>query len=154
MRTRVFTIVFTLGVVLLSALGCSKGSFSTFPIDMSGTVMSPQLFQIGIERVECAHEAVVGDTLHLRFWGLIGSDGCHEFAHFRTERDSFSVDVAVMGVVQPMTGCPEVIVMLGGQELSVHPLYEGDLTVVVHQPGGSVLVDTVHVTRSNGGEDE
>jgi len=110
--------------------------------------MSPQLFQIRVDRLECARGATVGDTLHLRFWGLVGSDGCHEL-HFRTERDSFSVDVAVMGVVQPMTGCPEVIVMLGGQELTVHPLYEGDLTVVVHQPGGSVLVDTVHVTRSS-----
>ena len=153
MRAGVLATIFAAGLALLGALACSRGSFSTYPIDMSAA-MSPQLFQIRVDRLECAREAAVGDTLHLRFWGLVGSDGCHEFAHFRTERDSFSVDVAVMGVVQPMAGCPEVIVMLGGQELSIHPLYEGDLTVVVHQPGGSVLVDTVHVTRSNGGEIE
>ncbi len=140
--------IVALGSALIGLLGCGRGEFAVFPIDMAGTAaMSPQLFQIGIDRLDCADEAAVGDTLSLRFWGLVGSDGCHEFAHFITERDSHRLDVTVMGVVQPLGGCPEVMVMLGGEELQVYPLYKGDLTVVVHQPGGSVLVDTVRVSE-------
>ena len=142
----------TLCCALIGVLGCSGGEFEVFPIDMAGTAaMSPRLFHIGIDRLDCANEAVVGDTLSLRFWGLVGSDGCHEFAHFITEREPHRLDVTVMGVVQSLGGCPEVMVMLGGEELQVHPLHEGDLEVVVHQPGGSVLVDTVRVSEPSVG---
>jgi len=151
MRAAASIIVFALCIAFLGALGCSRGEFTTHPIDMSGTVMSERTFVIGVNRLECADEATVGDTLRLRFWGLVGSDGCHEFSHFSTERDSHQVDITVMGSVQPLGGCPEVMVMLGGAELDVYPLYEGDLTVVVHQPGETALVETVHVAGASAG---
>ena len=71
MRAGVLATIFAAGLALLGALACSRGSFSTYPIDMSAA-MSPQLFQIRVDRLECAREAAVGDTLHLRFWGLVG----------------------------------------------------------------------------------
>jgi len=151
MRTGASVAIFIMCMGLCAAVGCSKGTYSTFPMDTSA-ITSPHEFVIGVNRFECASEAVVGDTLHLRFWGLIGSDGCSEFSHFSTERDSFRVDVTVMGVAQPLGGgCPEVIVMLGGRELDIYPLYEGDMVVVVHGPGESALVDTVRVSRVSSG---
>ena len=146
MRTGASVAIFVVCMGLLATAGCSKGAYTTFPVDMS-TIMSEHEFLIRVNRLECAPEATVGDTLRLRFWGQVGSDGCHEFSHFSTERDSHRVDITVLGIVRPMSMCPEVMVMLAGRELEIYPLYEGDLTVVVHRPGESALVDTVRVSR-------
>ncbi len=146
MKTGASVAIFVMCMGLCAAVGCSRGTYSTFPMDMSA-ITSPHEFVIGVNRFECASEAVVGDTLHLRFWGLVGSDGCHEFSHFSTKRDSHQVDITVLGVARPLGICPEVIVMLGGRELDIYPLYEGDMVVVVHGPGESALMDTVRVSR-------
>ena len=146
MRTGASVAISVVCMGLLAAAGCSKGAYTTFPADMS-TIMSEHEFVIRVNRLECAPEATVGDTLRLRFWGQVGSDGCHEFSHFSTERDSHRVDITVLGIVRPMAMCPEVMVMLAGRELEIYPLYEGDMTVVVHRPGESALVDTVRVSR-------
>ena len=146
MRTGASVAIFVACMGLFAAAVCSMGAYATFPVDMS-TIMSQHEFVIRMSRVECAPEATVGDTLRLRFWGQVGSDGCLEFSHFSTERDSHRVDITVLGIVRPMAICPEVMVMLGGRELEIYPLYEGDMTVVVHRPGESALVDTVCVRR-------
>jgi len=61
MRIGASVAIFVMCMGLCAAVGCSKGSYTTHPIDMSA-ITSPHEFVIGVTRFECASEAVVGDT--------------------------------------------------------------------------------------------
>ncbi len=88
----------------------------------------------------------VGDTLVLRFWGLIGLDTCERFSHFETVRDSqWLLYVEAWGVQTHETVCGDAMQYLQDERLRVSPLYAGPLIVWVQQPSGLSLVDTVDI---------
>lgn len=103
-------------------------------------------FLIRVDRLECPSEVAVGDTLRLRFWGTVGPDGCHEFSHFETESSPHRLDVGVYGRHYRRFGCPEVVVMLFGQELKLPAQFPGEMVIAVSRPGEPALLDTVTVT--------
>ena len=88
----------------------------------------------------------VGDTLILRFWGLIGLDTCERFSHFETVRDSqWLLYVEAWGVHTHETVCGDAMQYLQDERLRVSPLYAGPFIVWVQQPNGLSLVDTVDI---------
>ncbi|HYW68223.1 MAG TPA: hypothetical protein VE960_01340 [bacterium] len=88
----------------------------------------------------------VGDTLILRFWGLIGLDTCERFSHFETVRDSqWLLYVEAWGVQTHETVCGDAVQYLQDERLRVSPLYAGPFIVWVQQPNGLSLVDTVDI---------
>ena len=95
----------------------------------------------------------VGDILHVQFWGTVGHDTCYGFTHFEATRESLQVDVTAWGTHVCGRVCGDAMIYLDGEELLVSPLYEGNLRIVVHQPGGAVLVDTVAVGPGRSGRE-
>ena len=89
----------------------------------------------------------VGDTLILRFWGLIGLDTCERFSHFETIRDSQLLYVEAWGVQTYETMCGDALQYLQDERLRVSPLYAGPFIVWVQQPNGLSLVDTVDIQQ-------
>lgn len=87
----------------------------------------------------------VGDTLELRFWGLIGLDTCKRFSHFDTIRDSQFLYVEAWGVRTHEQMCGDALQYLQHEVLRVSPLYAGQFVVWVQQPSGQSLVDTVDI---------
>ena len=88
----------------------------------------------------------VGDTLILRFWGLIGYNTCERFSHFETVRDSqWLLYVEAWGVQTHETTCGDALQYLQDERLLVSPLYAGPFIVWVQQPNGLSFVDTVDI---------
>lgn len=129
---------------LLLALATASCEFICWSWD--GQDCEPEAFRIRIDTLGFAPaQPSAGDTLRLLLWGTVGHNTCYGFTHFSTTRDSFQIDVIAWGEHSCGQACGEAMVYLRGEELPVFPVYEGDLLVVVHQPGGAVLVDTVAV---------
>ena len=93
----------------------------------------------------------VGDTLTLRFWGLVGRDTCHSFTHFETTMDSLRLDVTAWAEESFSFVCGQMLVFLQGERLQVSLQHQGKLVVIVHQPDGSAIRDSVMVGPAGSG---
>ena len=135
----------TLAVVL--AGGCLAALLSSCDVLFGEDDAPASYFGITVDSLtyEPATPAV-GDTLILRFWGLIGYDTCERFSHFETVRDSqWLLYVEAWGVDTYETTCGDTLQYLQDERLRVSPLYAGPFIVWVQQPSGLSLVDTVDI---------
>ena len=107
----------------------------------------PEIYTIQVDSLYFSPNVTAGDTLVVRFWGFVGPSTCHEFWGFDTYRDSFEIRVEAIGVQWFDRVCGASMEYLWGEPLSVYPLYAGDLTLEVLQPGGAALVETIHVAE-------
>ncbi len=87
----------------------------------------------------------VNDTITIRLFGVIGGDGCHSFSHFEYNKQSLQLDLTIWGKRTPADVCPAVMVYLNGAEYKMLTSQSGTLFINVHQPDGSMLVDSVQV---------
>ena len=111
-----------------------------------GCDCEPEAFRIYIDSLAFVPpQPTAGDTLHVQFWGTVGTSTCYGFTHFEVTRQPFRVDVTAWGEHSCGFTCGDMMIYLRGEDLALFPLYEGELKIVVHQPGGEVLADSVVV---------
>jgi hypothetical protein len=114
----------------------------------------PETYRIQIDSLAFRPaQPAAGDTVYVLFWGLVGTSTCYSFTHFAATRDSFQLDVTAWGEHSCDSPCGFTMIYLEAEELSVFPVFAGDLRVVVHQPDGGVLVDTVTVHSERSGRE-
>jgi hypothetical protein len=113
---------------------CNKGVESQF---------TP--FVVKVDSIAHTSFAASNDTIVVRFFGTIGNDGCHSFSHFETARQALQLDVTVWGQRQEASACPAVMVYLEGREYKFVPAQMGWLKIIVHQPDGSAIKDSIIV---------
>jgi hypothetical protein len=102
-------------------------------------------FVVRVDSIAHTSFAASNDTIGVRFFGTIGNDGCHSFSHFETARQALRLDVTVWGQRQEASACPGVMVYLEGKEYKFVPAQMGWLKIIVHQPDGSVIKDSIIV---------
>ncbi len=95
----------------------------------------------------------MSDTLAIEFWSGSLTDK-PEFSHFETDTDSAHIEITAWAQVYQWIGCgpvpPVNQVILEGDTLNIPPLSQaGHCEVVVHQPDGTALVDTVAVLSND-----
>ena len=127
-----------LNVLLISA---SLGSCSP----TEGPSTDPVMFQVKVDSIAHVPSIVLGDTADIRFFGTVGTDGCHSFSHFLVIRQPTSVDFAVWGKRTMASFCGDVMVYLNGNTYRYIPSQRGTLQISVHQPDGSTLKDSLVV---------
>ncbi|MBI3111254.1 MAG: hypothetical protein HYZ01_06750 [Ignavibacteriales bacterium] len=125
----IFLIAFSIG-------GCS-------PSD--GPSTDPVLFQVEVDSIAHVPSVALGDTADIKFFGTVGTDGCHSFSHFLVIRQPASVDFAVWGKRTMTSFCGDVMVYLNGNTYGYIPSQRGMLQISVHQPDGSTLKDSLLV---------
>jgi hypothetical protein len=91
----------------------------------------------------------VGDTLTLRFYGILGYCLTEHFTGFETYRDSLQLDVTLWAERPAGMICWDTITWLEGEPLDVYPLYEGTLVVIVHEPHGPALLRMIDIGPSS-----
>src|SRR3990172_2069264 len=109
-----------LNVLLISA---SLGSCSP----TEGPSTDPVMFQVKVDSIAHVPSIVLGDTADIRFFGTVGTDGCHSFSHFLVIRQPTSVDFAVWGKRTMASFCGDVMVYLNGNTYRYIPSQRGTL---------------------------
>ena len=102
-------------------------------------------FVVRVDSIARTSFAASNDTIAVRFFGTIGSDGCHSFSHFETTTQLLQLDVTVWGQRKEASACPAVMVYLEGREYKFVPGQMGWFRINVHQPDGSVIRDSIIV---------
>ena len=102
-------------------------------------------FMIRVDNVVHPSFAASNDSISLRFFGTIGPDGCHSFSHFGVDRSTLQLDITVWGQRSTASACPAVMVYLGGRQYAFVPGQMGWFKIIVHQPDGSIIRDSIIV---------
>ncbi|MEX2089867.1 MAG: hypothetical protein WEB62_08835, partial [Bacteroidota bacterium] len=66
-------LLFTILLISVFAGGCST---------TQGPSTDPVMFQIKVDSLSHAPTVTLGDTADIKFFGVVGTDGCHSFSHF------------------------------------------------------------------------
>ena len=107
----------------------------------------PTYFQVAVDSLTYEpNSPAAGDTLFVRFWGYIGPNTCERFWRFETVRDSHRLEVEAWGQNTCERVCGHLLQYLQYEWLEVSPLYSGPFVIVVRQPDGSELADTLLVS--------
>ena len=106
---------------------------------------SVEFFKIKVDSVESPNSISLGDTVNLRIWGFVGSNGCYSFSNFESSQSNLNLDLTVWGKYTPADACATVIVEMRGSKYSFVPTMPGKFEMAIHQPDGSVLKDTIVV---------
>jgi hypothetical protein len=130
-------------VVALLAVSCSDSSLCPEP--------EVHVFTVRIDSLQIEPGAPCeGDTLTLRFFGLLGDCGSERFTGFETYRDTFQLDVTVWAERPSIAPCFWEDTYLEGEPLQLCPVHAGELLVIVHQPDGPALVRVIEVSGPAG----
>ncbi|MEX1274906.1 MAG: hypothetical protein WEE20_03180 [Bacteroidota bacterium] len=129
-------LLFTILLISVFAGGCST---------TQGPSTDPVMFQIKVDSLSHAPTVTLGDTADIKFFGVVGTDGCHSFSHFLVIRQPAAVNFVVWGKRSLADACPAVMVYLEGNTYRYVPSQRGMLLIAVHQPDGSLLKDSLVV---------
>ena len=103
------------------------------------------LYRIQVDSIAAPDSIILGGTIKLQFYGVVGTDGCHSFSHFEAQEDPYQLILTLWGQREQADACPTVMVYLDGKEYLVTPLQRGLYTVTVNQPDLSFLHRTIFV---------
>lgn len=133
--SKTFEIILSVFLCALLISGCSE---STEPD-------SVEYFKINIDSVQSLNSISLGDTLQLRLYGFVGSNGCYSFSKFESSQTNSNLDLTVWGKYTPADVCATVIIEMRGTKYPVVPVSKGTFEIVIHQPDGTTLKDTIIV---------
>ncbi len=103
-------------------------------------------YKIHVDNIEHPDTISVNDTLAIKFYGFVGSNGCHGFSHFEEHKGPQELEITVWGAKPDFEKvCPAVLVYLEGKEYNTLLSKRGLLQIKVVQPDNSFLVDTIYV---------
>jgi len=103
-------------------------------------------YKIQVDSITHLDTISIIDTLIIKFYGFIGSDGCHRFSHFEEHEITNELELTVWGSKPNFeTVCPTVLVYLDGNEYKTVINQIGIFQIRINQPDGRFLIDSVYV---------
>lgn len=87
--------------------------------------------------------AALGDTIEIKLYGTIGTDGCSSFLRLDETKQPLKLDVTAWGQRVSSDACPAVMVYLDGKETKAVATQMGWYSINIHQPDGSILRDSI-----------
>lgn len=103
-------------------------------------------FIVEVDSINVPSEVASTDTLIVRPFGTVGTNGCHSFKQFEASQTPSSLDLQVIGEVVEGDdiGCTDEIVKLD-TTYEVPPPLEGPFEITIPQPDETTLTRTVTV---------
>lgn len=134
----------------------NKHIFTAFAIIISLTVMiwsgckkddGPKIEEYIIQIDSIIHPDTInfGSDLNIKFYGLIGPDGCYAFDRLEPKYDVGELAVTSWGKHTFLKNCTEQLVYMNGNTLLVSSIPAGDLTIKAIQPDGSSITQNIFV---------
>ena len=134
MKKLFFTLSFIGLIIVINGCSLSTG-FNT----------TPMLNKVKVDSLQYPLSDTVGDTFIIYLYGIVGVDGCHSLSKIEANKSLHQIDMTVWGQVKSSNACPSVMVYLGGTSYKVLAQQKGTFLINVHQPDGTILVDSVQV---------
>lgn len=105
----------------------------------------PFLFAVHVDSIAHAPSVLLDDTIAIKMYGTIGTNGCYSFSYFDDTLEPLRLDLTVVGERSASTVCAEVMVYLDGKEYRCVARQKGWFTINIRQPDESNLRDSVLV---------
>lgn len=102
-------------------------------------------FHVKVDSVSVPNTIALNDTIVCKFWGILGSNGCYQFWHFRALHDSNRITISVWGYILKADICTCVMSQLNGKEYRMKPDLKGYYRIHILQPDNTVMKDSVLV---------
>jgi len=102
-------------------------------------------FRINVDSTSYPENILIGDTLIIKLYGTVGTDGCSQFSNFESAEEPLKLDLTIWGKREDQAACPAVMVYLNGLEYKTISGKVGVYKINIHQPDGSILRDSVIV---------
>ena len=105
----------------------------------------PFLFIVQVDSIFHPPSVALNDTIVIRFYGTIGTNGCYSFSYFDDKLQPLQIDLTVVGERNASTVCADVMVYLDGKEYRCVATQKGWFSINIRQPDESRLRDSVLV---------
>ncbi|MBI2429478.1 MAG: hypothetical protein HYV29_11920 [Ignavibacteriales bacterium] len=105
----------------------------------------PFLFAVQVDSIAHAPSVLLNDTIIIKLYGTIGTNGCYSFSYFDDKLQPQRLDLTVVGERSASTVCTDVVVYLDGKEYRCVALQNGWFSINIRQPDESRLRDSVFV---------
>lgn len=105
----------------------------------------PFLFIVQVDSISHTQNVALNDTIVIRLYGTIGTNGCYSFSYFDDTLQPQRLDLAVIGGRSASTVCEDVMVYLDGKEYRCVATQKGWFWINIRQPDESRLRDSVFV---------
>ncbi len=102
-------------------------------------------FIMQIDSIQHPSSVFLGSNLPIKFYGMIGPNGCYTFSRFSPSLKNKTINITVYGKQEESTSCGTTTSYLNGGTLTVTHLDTGRYVIHVSQPAPPDIYDTVHV---------
>jgi len=86
-----------------------------------------------------------GETLTIKYYGIIGLTDCFSFMKFDVSFDANLINTKAIGLEESLEECKADTTYLNGKEAGVFSLPAGDFIIKVNQPREPVIEQNIHV---------
>lgn len=131
----IITSLFSLLLSLIIFSGCKNNDSNT------------EEYIIHIDSITHADTIGFGVDLPIKFYGVIGSDGCYAFNNFEVYYSNSTLSVTSWGIHTKSDMCTQAIPYLDGETLLVSDIPEGEMTIEIVQEDGTSFTQSVFVKK-------
>jgi hypothetical protein len=104
-------------------------------------------FQVHVDSIEHPSHIFLGQNLTIKFYAMLGPNGCYTFSRFDAKISGNMLNIAVYGKQEKSDVCNDGISYLYGGTLQVNRLDTGMYIIHVNQPVPPDIYDTVYVKK-------
>jgi len=104
-----------------------------------------EYYVIQVDSIIHPDTIMVGDTLKIKFYGLVGENSCYQFAQWSNEFGIDYIQLTAMGLHYLNRNCVDGVTYLNGAEYKLFGVPAGDYTIKIVQPNDSTMNSPLHV---------
>ena len=104
-----------------------------------------EYYVIKVDSIIHPDTITVGDTLKIKFYGLVGNNSCYQFAQWNNSFDVDLIQLTTMGLHYLDRDCVDGITYLNGAEYQLRGVPKGPYTIKIVQPDNSTLDSPLYV---------
>lgn len=128
-------IVISIISLLIAFSGCKKSDPDT------------EEYIIQIDSIIHPDTISFGESLEIKFYGVVGSNGCYAFYKFEPVYTNATLSVTTWGILTNDDMCTEEIPYIVGETLMVNNMPAGEMTIDIIQADGYDFTSSVYVTE-------
>lgn len=103
-------------------------------------------FLIQVDSIQVSDNITINEPFDIRFYGIIGTNGCYQFSQFETEKQGNNIIIKAWGKFDKGSNiCPTVMVYLDNEKLNYQFDEKGTYTIKVMQPDNDFLEKQISV---------
>lgn len=128
--TIILAFITIFSIVAVVATSCKKDDTVNF-----------ETYVIKVDSIIYPDTITFGDTLKIKFYGLVGENSCYQFNQWKTSVDQTSnvVQITTMGVHYLDQNCFDGITYLNGAQYNISGFPVGSFTIKILQPDNTTM---------------